>query len=828
MPDAPLYAGFDLGTSNSAAAVFDGERVTVIRNGSGGTITPSVVRIDRAGRTTVGARARRFLDSDPANTASEFKRLIGTGRAVSFPAAGVTRTPEQLSAEVLRALRQDARDQLGVDLTRAVISVPALFELPQSAATSEAARLAGFDRVELLQEPIASALAAGWRADDDAGAWLVYDLGGGTFDASLLETRDGLLRVIGHDGDNFLGGRDFDWAITELVLAQLAAGGGPRLDRREPAHADALRTLRGAVEDAKIELSRQDRAPLTLAQPLTVDGAALEVDLELTRADVERACAPLVERSLEVCLRLLTSHGLAPGRLARVVLVGGPTVMPMVRARVASRLEAALAEGLDPMTLVAQGAALYAATAGLDGRAASTSTAGAAAAGAALWLQYPPVSADLTPHVLGRFVAHQPGAAGAAATVALVRADGGWQGPPCPVGADGTFITTASLPPRRASTFTIDARTAGGAAVAVSPSSLTIVQGLTIGDPPLARSVGVATAGNHVQVYVERGTPLPARRSYTHTTVETVAAGAEQSVLRIPIVQGEFAAAHLCRLVGVLEVPGPGGAPLRATVPTGSAVEVTIELDRGGRMTARALIPAIDQVFEQVVHLLVPEAAPAALDAALTDLRRHLATVRTDAFRHGQIKAIERLDQLEVRLAEAERDIDASHGGDADAAQKARRALLDVDAALAEAELTHRWPELEAEARQVAIGASSAISLHGTDAERGLLDEVMAAVDEARRRRDPAELERQLRLMRRLASAAHQRSPEAWRWYFEDAAGDAHSASDLRRAQDLVAAGRGALERDDTEALKKIVRQLWTLLPTDPADRKKGFDSGVR
>ena len=212
MAESPLYVGIDLGTTNSAAAVFDGERVSVVRNAQGATVTPSVVRVDKQGRITVGTRARRFIEQDPANTAAEFKRLMGTGKAIEFPASGKQIKPEELSAEILKALRQDIQDQLGIAVERAVISVPALFELPQSAATSEAARLAGFARVELLQEPIASALAAGWRADDDGGGtWLVFDLGGGTFDASLLETRDGLLRVVGHDGDNFLGGRDFDW-----------------------------------------------------------------------------------------------------------------------------------------------------------------------------------------------------------------------------------------------------------------------------------------------------------------------------------------------------------------------------------------------------------------------------------------------------------------------------------------------------------------------------------------------------------------------------------------------------------------------------------------
>jgi len=816
MAETPLYVGIDLGTTNSAAAVFDGERVSVVRNAQGATVTPSVVRIDKQGRVTVGTRARRFLEQDPSNTAGEFKRLMGTDKAIEFPAAGAKKKPEELSAEVLKALRQDITDQLGVTIDRAVISVPALFELPQSSATSEAARLAGFSRVELLQEPIASALAAGWRADEDAtGTWLVFDLGGGTFDASLLETRDGLLRVVGHDGDNFLGGRDFDWAITEHLASLL-----PVVPSRSNVHhTAALRALRLAAEDAKIELSRGERAQVALAQPLVIDGQDVEVDLELTRATVERLCAPLVDRALEVCTRLLASNGLAPGRLARIVLVGGPTVMPFVRQRVAARLEAPLAEGHDPMTLVAQGAALYAATAGIDGRAVSA----APPSGRQVWLQYPAVSSDLTPHVVGKFVG--PNDSGAPAKIKLVRSDGGWSSGEASVAPDGTFLTSVTLLPRRACTFQIEATGADGKRIEVSPPALTIVQGLTIGDPPLSRTLGVALASGHVQVYLERGAPLPARRTFTHHTVETVAKGSKDSVLRIPIVQGEMSAAHLCRLVGTLDI---GGDAVKDTLPTGSPVEVTIELDRGGRLSARALVPTIEQVFEHVAHLLVPDAAPEALDSALRDLRRQLMDLRTDAFRHGLTQVIEKLDRIESRLSEAERDIDAAHGGDADAAQRARRALLDVDGTMAEADLARKWPELDAAARQAAITASSTVGFHGTDAERTLLQEVLAAMDKARKDKDGPELERQMRLAHRLSSAAFNRTPEAWEWYFDDAASEISRSRDLPKAQTLVKQGKAAVERGDTEELRRVVKALWQLLPDDSEARKRGFDSGVR
>src|SRR5271170_2499523 len=231
MATGPLYVGIDLGTTNSTAAVFDGEKVTLIRNPQGATLTPSVVRIDARGTVTVGARARRFLETDPQNTRSEFKRLMGTAQGIEFTAAKLTKRPEELAAEVLKSLRADVKEHLGFVPARAVVSVPALFELPQSAATSEAARLAGFEKIELIQEPVASALAAGWSADAGSGSWLVYDLGGGTFDVSLLETCDGLLRVVGHDGDNFLGGRDFDWALVDWVLAEVSRAAGVTLSR---------------------------------------------------------------------------------------------------------------------------------------------------------------------------------------------------------------------------------------------------------------------------------------------------------------------------------------------------------------------------------------------------------------------------------------------------------------------------------------------------------------------------------------------------------------------------------------------------------------------
>ncbi|HTN92282.1 MAG TPA: Hsp70 family protein [Sorangium sp.] len=818
MAARPLYVGIDLGTTNSTAAAFDGEKVTLVRNSQGATLTPSVVRIDARGTVTVGARARRFLESDPQNTRAEFKRLMGTAQPIEFAAAKVTKKPEELAAEVLRSLRADVAEHLGALPAAAVISVPALFELPQSSATSEAARRAGFERVELIQEPVASALAAGWTAEESTGSWLVYDLGGGTFDVSLLETRDGLLRVVGHDGDNFLGGRDFDWAIVDWALAEIARTQGAAVSRADPRHAAALRKLKLAVEDIKIELTRADEAALALPAAFEVDGKPIDVDLVLQRSTLEALCAPIIDRSIEVCRRLLAAHGLDASQLARVVLVGGPTVMPALRARVRDALGAPFGEGLDPMTLVAQGAAIYAATAGLDARPAPR----AKEEGRRLWLQYPAMSSDLTPHVVGRVV-EGPGLA--PERIRLAREGDGWTSADAPLDAEGAFVVTVDLLPRRPNVFRVEATSAGGARVPVHPQAITIVQGLTISDPPLSRTIGVALADNTVRVYFERGAPLPARRTFVHHSVESVPRGSSACVLKIPIVQGELDVAHLCRVVGTLEIDGSG---LTATLPAGSAIELTLELDRGGHLSARALIPSQGLVFERVAHLLVPEAAPEVLDASLAAMRERLASVRESALRRNAPHALGKVTYVECALVEVERDVAAARGGDADAGQKARRALLELDVLLEEAEADKRWPELEAEAQAAVANASLWISQLGSATEKALLEEAAQGVARARAEKNQVELQRQLRLVRNLSSAAFQRHPKAWAWMFEEAASEAHQASDLVRAQKLVRDGRSAAERGDTAALRAITEEIWRLLPVDAQKRRLGHESGVR
>ena len=238
---------------------------------------------------------------------------------------------------MLTSLLADARDQLGFAPSAAVISVPALFELPQSPATARAGELAGLEEVVLIQEPVASAVAAGWRAEDadGGGNWLVFDLGGGTLDVSLLETRDGLLRVVDHDGDNFLGGRDIDGAVTEWALGELARRGRADLALEPGRRGAAAPGCGPRASRPRSSCRAPSRRVIALPELAAGGGGTVDVDLEMTRAELDGADGAVHRaRAVRGAQRCWTRTSCAPADVARVVLVGGPTLMPALRARV--------------------------------------------------------------------------------------------------------------------------------------------------------------------------------------------------------------------------------------------------------------------------------------------------------------------------------------------------------------------------------------------------------------------------------------------------------------------------------------------------------------
>jgi len=376
--------GIDLGTTNSEIAVFtgtQGERTRIIRNrrdGYDAEITPSAVYINKKGVLRVGRRAKDRIVDEDEDVATEFKRPMGTDYFYSFKSSGQSRKSEELSAEVLKCLRGDVQEDMREVIEAAVITVPAAFELHQCDATRRAAQLAGFKESPLLQEPVAAALAYGFQVDKEKAYWLVYDFGGGTFDAAIIKSEEGTIHVVHHGGDNFLGGSNIDWAIVEKLLAPRAAKdfGLTDFTRGNKKWKRAFAKLKRNAEIAKIDLSRNERTTLEACKFADDSGEEIEFECELTRKEVVNVAEPFILRSMEISKRVLKEQKLGKETIKKVILVGGPTLAPYFREILAAKLGIPLDHTVDPLTVVASGAAVFAGAQRLDVHVAAPAAVG--------------------------------------------------------------------------------------------------------------------------------------------------------------------------------------------------------------------------------------------------------------------------------------------------------------------------------------------------------------------------------------------------------------------------------------------------------------------
>jgi molecular chaperone DnaK len=369
--------GIDLGTTNSCVALFEGGQTQVIANSEGSRTTPSMVAFSSSGEKLVGQIAKRQAVTNPANTLFAVKRLIGRKREseevkrfteiAPFPItaaengdvrvtiSGRSYSPQEISAMVLAKMRETASDYLGAPVEEAVITVPAYFDDSQRQATQDAGRIAGLKVLRILNEPTAAALAVGLdkRA---AGRIAVFDLGGGTFDVSILEIADGVFEVRSTNGDTYLGGEDWDQRLVGHILGVFKEQSG--IDLRKDAM--ALQRIKEAAERAKHELSSCEETDISLPFIAADDSGPKHLALSITRAELEELTADLIERLSEPCTIALEDAGLAASEIDEVVLVGGMTRMPAIQRKVEQIFGKPPHKGVNPDEVVAAGAAIQA------------------------------------------------------------------------------------------------------------------------------------------------------------------------------------------------------------------------------------------------------------------------------------------------------------------------------------------------------------------------------------------------------------------------------------------------------------------------------------
>ncbi|MEO9813148.1 molecular chaperone DnaK, partial [Marinobacter alexandrii] len=375
--------GIDLGTTNSCVAIMDGDKVKVIENAEGDRTTPSIIAYTDDGETLVGQSAKRQAVTNPHNTLYAIKRLIGRRfeddvvqkdiKMVPYKIAkadngdawvevkGEKMAPPQVSAEVLKKMKKTAEDYLGEKVTEAVITVPAYFNDSQRQATKDAGKIAGLEVKRIINEPTAAALAYGLDKKSGDRTVAVYDLGGGTFDLSIIEIADvdgeHQFEVLATNGDTFLGGEDFDMKIIEYLADQFKKDSG--IDLRGDSL--AMQRLKEAGEKAKIELSSSQQTDVNLPYVTADASGPKHMNVKLTRAKLESLVEDLVQRSLEPCKVALQDAGMKAGEIDEVILVGGQTRMPLVQEKVKEFFGKEARKDVNPDEAVAMGAAIQAA-----------------------------------------------------------------------------------------------------------------------------------------------------------------------------------------------------------------------------------------------------------------------------------------------------------------------------------------------------------------------------------------------------------------------------------------------------------------------------------
>lgn len=346
--------GIDLGTTNSVVAVVEGGEAEVIANAEGGRTTPSVVAFSNDGERIVGDAAKRQAALNPDRTVLSIKREMGTNYKAKI--GDKEYTPQEISAMILQKLKAEAENHLGTSVGKAVITVPAYFTDAQRQATHDAGKIAGLEVLRIINEPTAAALSYGLDRDGDQKI-LVFDLGGGTFDVSILEIGDGVFEVLATSGNNQLGGDDFDKRIIDWLAKQFKSDHGVDLssDRQ------AMQRLREAAEKAKIELSGVPTTQISLPFISMSEAGPLHIDVTLTRAKFDELTRDLVEASLEPTRQAIKDAGLQPDEIGKVILVGGSTRIPAVQNAIKQLTNKEPDKGVNPDECVAMGAAVQAA-----------------------------------------------------------------------------------------------------------------------------------------------------------------------------------------------------------------------------------------------------------------------------------------------------------------------------------------------------------------------------------------------------------------------------------------------------------------------------------
>lgn len=654
--------GIDLGTTNSAICRMEKGEPTVIKTDVLKDTMPSCISINKKGSIKAGdgayntmkqdkRRATKSWHKEASNTYIEFKRTMATDTKYACTNLGKDYSSEELSAEVLKALKSFVTDE---SVCSAVITVPAKFTVNQKTATLEAAKMAGFKQCELLQEPIAAAMAYGLSAEEKDGIWMVFDFGGGTFDAALLRVEDGIMQVFDTEGDNYLGGKNLDYAIVDKILipylqenyaveTYLANEGTKAVLR------DAMKTY---AEEAKNQISFKDHEDIiSNLGDLGEDeeGEEIELDLTLTQAQAFDVMRPYFQKAVDTCKALLQRNKLSGAQINKLILVGGPTHSPLIRQMLREQVTPNVDTSIDPMTAVATGAALYAST--LD---ADLSDNKVEVGTVELEVGFEATTVETTEWVSVSLKVNAPQEK---VWVELARADKAWASGKVEIDSTGNVIE-ANLLEGKANSFSILVYDDKGNALPCFPEEISIIQGAKVGSAPLPYNIGIATWNENKKRGVfrtakglEKNKPLPAVGVVNDLKTSCqLRPGVEGDMITIPIyqtddfVEAEGRTASLYEYVADVVITGDDVDTL---IQEDSSVDVTLKVDSSEQMRMEVHFLASDITIDKELDTSKKQSlddAQREIEKGLKDALCSLAILEKDGV--AVEKQRERLEQV--------------------------------------------------------------------------------------------------------------------------------------------------------------------------------------
>ncbi len=606
--------GIDLGTTNSAICRMEKGEPTVIKTDVLKDTMPSCISINKKGSIKAGdgayntmkqdkRRATKSWHKEASNTYIEFKRTMATDTKYACTNLGKDYSSEELSAEVLKALKSFVTDE---SVCSAVITVPAKFTVNQKTATLEAAKMAGFKQCELLQEPIAAAMAYGLSAEEKDGIWMVFDFGGGTFDAALLRVEDGIMQVFDTEGDNYLGGKNLDYAIVDKILIpylqeNYAVETYLANEETKAVLRDAMKTY---AEEAKNQISFKDHEDIiSNLGDLGEDeeGEEIELDLTLTQAQAFDVMRPYFQKAVDTCKALLQRNKLSGAQINKLILVGGPTHSPLIRQMLREQVTPNVDTSIDPMTAVATGAALYAST--LD---ADLSDNKVEVGTVELAVGFEATTVETTEWVS---VSLKTNAPLEKVWVELARADKAWASGKVEIDSTGNVIE-AYLLEGKANSFSIHVYDDKGNALPCFPEEISIIQGAKVGSAPLPYNIGIATWNEnkkrgvfHMAKGLEKNKPLPAVGVVNDLKTSCqLRPGVEGDLITIPIYQTDDFAEAEGRTASLYEYVADvviTGDDVDTLIQEDSSVDVTLKVDSSEQMKMEVHFLASDITIDK-------------------------------------------------------------------------------------------------------------------------------------------------------------------------------------------------------------------------------------